>query len=167
MILVVTVAKNPLGGEGKFSKTRLQQTALPKELTASHPKGSFADDFTFPKGGICWFRGRSRHQRNKHPQLRWVFRWHLERRRRYHHLRLYLDDGHHATLQCMAIRTDGPMLGESHDLKLGVFQNVNTGPCKIPPPLSFLFFGFFGRFLSVHLMVVNEGRFSVDFMSQR
>lgn len=144
MILVVTVASITRWVGRVNEKTR--PTNCPPKGTnkKSHPKGSFADDFTFPKGGICWFRGRSRHQRNKHPQLRWVFRWHLERRRRYHHLRLYLDDGHHATLQCMAIRTDGPMLGESHDLKLGVFQNVNTGACKIPPTLSFLFLDFSG-----------------------
>ena len=76
---------------------------------------------------------------------------HLERRRRYHHLRLYLDDGHHATLQCMAIRTDGPMLGESHDLKLGV-EKCEYRTCQIPPPYLFYFWIF-------QVLKVNEGRF--------
>ena len=56
---------------------------------------------------------------------------------------------------------------ENHTISnWGFFKYVNTGPCQNTTPPIFFIFGFF-RFLSVHLMVVNEGRFSVDFMWQR
>lgn len=100
-----------------------QQTALPKELTKNPiPKVVLQMILLFPRVGFVGSVEGVDIKETKTRSCDGFFVGHLERRRRYHHLRLYLDDGHHATLQCMAIRTDGPMLGESHDLKLGVFQ---------------------------------------------
>ena len=143
-----------------------QQTALPKELTASHPKGSFADDFTFPKVG---FVGSVEGVDIKETNTRSCDGFFVG----------ILNAGAAITIFVYTLTTAitplfnvwrlGPTdrCWENHTIsnwgffKMWIqefFQNTT-------PPIFFIF-GFF-RFLSVHLMVVNEGRFSVDFMWQR